>query len=143
MQSLHGRIREISVNFKSFSRKILMINKNRFMQRTFLIPIISLAGLGGEIADAQTGPYPDPTAAAGMTSGLPNGTTTQQLEMARVRTQAQSAQGEAVAASMARSVDQTIEEQNRERTLQSAREIKAIKRSMAERLKWDRANSTQ
>jgi len=44
---------------------------------------------------------------------------------------------------MARSVDETIETQNRERTLQSAREVKAIKRSMADRLKWDRANSSQ
>ncbi|MDF1657913.1 MAG: hypothetical protein P1U58_09895 [Verrucomicrobiales bacterium] len=88
-------------------------------------------------------PYPDPSAAAGMTAGMPNGLTAQQIEMMQVRTEAQSAQGSAVAASMARSVDQTIENQNRERTLQSAREIKAIKRSMAERLKWERANSTQ
>ncbi|MDF1825346.1 MAG: hypothetical protein P1U68_11930 [Verrucomicrobiales bacterium] len=86
--------------------------------------------------------YPTaPSAAAGMTSGMPNGLSAQQIEMMRVRTEAQSAQGNAVAASMARSVDETLENQSRERTLESAREIKAIKRSMQERLKWERANN--
>lgn len=124
-----------------------MINKICPPHRTLsLLGLIFLAGSQTEYVKAQAtaaSPYQDPSAAAGMTSGLPNGLTNQQIEMMRVRTEAQSAQGDAVAASMARSVDETIENQNRERTLQSAREIKAIKRSMAERLKWDRANSTQ
>src|SRR5690606_6185057 len=63
--------------------------------------------------------YPvDPVAAAGMTSGLPNTITSRQIEMMQVRTSAQSAQGEAAAASMARSADQSIEERNREAALE-------------------------
>lgn len=84
--------------------------------------------------------YPvDPVAAAGMTTGLPNGVTSQQAEMMQVRTSAQGAQGEAVAASMARSVDLTIEERNRELALQSAREKKSLKTDIANRLKFEKA----
>ncbi|MEM6915707.1 MAG: hypothetical protein AAF491_03990, partial [Verrucomicrobiota bacterium] len=122
-----------------------MIQKTRFPQG-LSAALVFLTGSLSTLVVAQTAPlesYPDPTAAAGMTSGMSSGMTAQQIEMARVRTEAQTAQGEAVAASMARSVDQTMEAQSRQRTLQSAREIKAIKRSMAERLKWERANSTQ
>ena len=50
----------------------------------------------------------DPVAAAGMTNGLPNGLTSQRAEMMQVRTSAQGAQGEAAAASMARTADQSI-----------------------------------
>ncbi len=84
--------------------------------------------------------YPvDPTAAAGMTRGLPSGVTGQQAEMMQVRTSAQGAQGEAAAALMARSADQTIEDRNQEIALQAAREKKSIKESMSERLKFERA----
>lgn len=123
-----------------------MINKIRPRYWSLYFGIAAFLFLSAEEAAAQVpvaSPYQDPTAAAGMTSGLSEGLTAQQIEMMRVRTEAQSAQGDAVAASMARSVDQSIEDQNRQRTLQSAREIKAIKRSMADRLKWDRANATQ
>ncbi len=87
--------------------------------------------------------YPvDPVAAAGMTNGLPNGMTSQQAEMMQVRTSAQGAQGEAVAASMARSVDQTIEERNHELALQAAREKKSLKTDIANRLKFEKASES-
>lgn len=121
-----------------------MISKSRTPNWKFFLGLSLASGFCISEVSAQTpaATYPtDPSAAAGMTSGMQNGLTAQQIEMMRVRTDAQSAQGTAVAASMARSVDQTLEAQNRDRTLQSAREIKAIKRSMQERLKWERANS--
>lgn len=92
----------------------------------------------------EAGSYPvDPVAAAGMTSGLPNGVTGRQVEMMRVRTAAQGAQGEAAAASMARSADQSIEERNREVALQRARTNKAIKEQMRNRLRFDNAAAQQ
>lgn len=88
--------------------------------------------------------YPvDPAASAGMTTGTPSTTTARQVQMMQVRNAAQSAQGDAVAASMSRAADRTIQQQNEERVLQNAREEKAIKRAMAERAKWDRMASTQ
>ncbi len=92
----------------------------------------------GQAPAASTYPV-DPAAAAGMTRGLPNGVTGQQAEMMQVRTSAQSAQGEAAAALMARSADESIEQRNQEVALQSAREKKSIKESMTERLKFERA----
>lgn len=86
--------------------------------------------------------YPvDPVAAAGMTSGLPNTITSRQIEMMQVRTSAQSAQGEAAAASMARSADQSIEERNREAALEAARTNKAIKEAMRNRLRFEAASA--
>lgn len=86
--------------------------------------------------------YPvDPTAAAGMTSGLPNVNTGQQAQLVNARTEALAAQGDAVAASMARSADQQLEQQNTDRVLERAREEKAIKRAMADRARWERATS--
>lgn len=87
--------------------------------------------------------YPvDPAAAAGMTTGMPNGVTSRQAEMVEVRTSAQGAQGAAAAASMARSADQTIEDRNRDLALQAAREKKSIKQSMSDRLKFERATAS-
>ncbi len=94
--------------------------------------------LRAQAPDASTYPV-DPAAAAGMTRGLPNGVTGQQAEMMQVRTSAQGAQGEAAAALMARSADQSIEQRNQAAALQSAREKKSIKESMTERLKFERA----
>jgi hypothetical protein len=88
--------------------------------------------------------YPvDPVAAAGMTSGLPNGVTYRQAEMMQVRTSAQGAQGEAAAAMMARSAEETIEERNRNAALETARTNKAIKEEMRNRLKFERAAAQQ
>ena len=78
-----------------------------------------------------------------MTSGLPNEVTMRQAEMMQVRTSAQGAQGEASAASLARSADQSIEERNREIALQTARTNKAIKDEMRNRLKFEQALSVQ
>ncbi len=100
----------------------------------FLLPGQSI----GQAPSASA--YPNDSASAGMTSGLPNGLTAQQLELMRARSAAQSSQGHAVAASMARSADQTIESQHQQKAIQSAREIKALKREMAERMKWERSN---
>ncbi|HRQ90442.1 MAG TPA: hypothetical protein PLA50_16720 [Bacteroidia bacterium] len=92
------------------------------------------------MAQAPEASYPvDPVAAAGMTSGLPNGTTYRQAEMMQVRMAAQGAQGEAAAAAMARSADQSIEDAQRQRALDVARTNKAIKEEMRNRLKYDRA----
>ncbi len=108
---------------------------------------ISLIAFGTVVSSHAQAPrasaYPvDPVAAAGMTAGMPNGVTSQQAEMMQVRTSAQGAQGEAVAASMARSVDQTIEERNRELALQSAREKKSLKTDIANRLKFEKASES-
>lgn len=107
-----------------------------------LLAVLSVTG-GLRAQTPAAAAYPvDPVAAAGMTTGLPNGVTSQQAEMMQVRTSAQGAQGEAAAASMARSADQSIEERNREIALQAAREKKSIKQSMTERLKFERAEAS-
>lgn len=107
---------------------------------------VSCVILSSAWASAQTpsaGAYPiDPAAAAGMATSTTNATSSLQLQMMQIRSNAQQAQGEAVAASMARTADRTIDEQNQDRVLQQAREEKAIKRQMAERVKWER-NSAQ
>lgn len=88
----------------------------------------------------EAGAYPvDPTAAAGMTSGLPNGVTAQQAEMMQVRTSAQGAQGDAAAAMLARSADESIEARNRNIALETARTNRAIKEEMRNRLKFESA----
>jgi len=83
----------------------------------------------------------NPAAAAGMTTGLSGGMSSRDIELMQVRSAAHAAEGEAFAASMARSAERSLDEQNRQRTLQSAREEKAIKRTMAERMKWERASA--
>jgi hypothetical protein len=88
----------------------------------------------------EAGAYPvDPVAAAGMTSGLPNGVTSRQAEMMQVRTSAQGAQGDAAAAMLARSADESIEERNRNIALETARTNRAIKEQMRNRLKFESA----
>ena len=103
-------------------------------------------GITPSLAQTSSAPsYPStsPTAAAGMTSGIPGTSDYGQAQMAQVRTAAQNAQGQAVAASMARSADQAMENQYNNRSLQKAREIKFMKRDMAERMKWERSNQAQ
>jgi hypothetical protein len=100
------------------------------------------AWVSAQIPEASSYPV-DPVAAAGMTSGLPSGVTYRQAEMMQVRTSAQGAQGEAAAAMMARSAEETIEERNRNAALATARTNKAIKEEMRNRLKFDRASSQQ
>ncbi len=109
------------------------------LPRKSLVILLAL-GLGVAETRAQTpqaGAYPvDPAAAAGMTSGLPSGVTYKQAEMMQVRTSAQSAQGDAAAASLARSADQSIEERNRNIAIETARTNKAIKEEMRNRQKY-------
>lgn len=106
-------------------------------------------GLGSAVPELgaqapEAGAYPvDPVAAAGMTSGLPNGVTARQAEMMQVRTSAQGAQGDAAAASLARSADESIEERNRSIALETARTNKAIKEQMRNRLKFESASAQQ
>lgn len=102
-------------------------------------------GVTGLLAQTpEAGAYPvDPVAAAGMTSGLPNGVTVRQAEMMQVRTSAQGAQGDAAAASLARSADESIEERNRNIALETARTNKAIKEQMRNRLKFESASAQQ
>jgi hypothetical protein len=100
------------------------------------------SGLHAQTPEAAAYPV-DPVAAAGMTSGLPNGVTVRQAEMMQVRTSAQGAQGDAAAASLARSADESIEERNRNIALETARTNKAIKEQMRNRLKFESASVQQ
>ena len=97
------------------------------------------------LVEAQTpsaAAYPaDPAATAGMTTSTSTGMSARDIQLMTVRTAAQSAQGDAAAAAMARSADRSLDEQQNARVLQNAREEKAIKREMRERMKWDRANA--
>ncbi len=125
----------------------------RFRVRSASLSLVAVATaafgiIGATSSRAQTpsaASYPStsPTAAAGMTSGIPGTSGYEQAQMAQVRTEAQNAQGQAVAASMARSADQALENQHNNRSLQEAREIKFLKRDMAERMKWERSNQAQ
>ncbi len=111
--------------------------------RGLFVIVLALGG-GLRAQQPEAAGYPvDPVAAAGMTSGLPNGITSRQAEMMQVRTAAQGAQGEAAAASLARSADQSIEERNREVALQTARTNKTIKEEMRNRLRFERAAAAQ
>ena len=122
-----------------------MADRIRILTKVSLILVlVASASDGARCQTPEAASYPvDPVAAAGMTSGLPNGVTYRQAEMMEVRTSAQGAQGEAAAALMARSADQTIEERNRESSLQNARTNKAIKEEMRNRLKFEQAASVQ
>ncbi len=125
----------------------------RFPVRSASLSLVAVATaafgfIGAMSSRAQTpsaASYPStsPTAAAGMTSGIPGTSGYEQAQMAQIRTAAQNAQGQAVAASMARSADQALENQHNNRSLQEAREIKFLKRDMAERMKWERSNQAQ
>lgn len=105
--------------------------------------IIGTTSSRAQTSSAPSYPSTSPTAAAGMTSGIPGTSGYGQAQMAQVRRAAQNAQGQAVAASMARSADQALEKQYNNRSLQEAREIKFMKRDMAERMKWERSNQAQ
>ena len=120
------------------------VHRRPLMGMSMICLIGSFGMAGGLRAQTpQAAAYPvDQAAAAGMTTGLPNGLTSQRAEMMHVRTSAQGAQGEAAAASMARSADQSIEERNQEIALQAAREKKSIKQSITERMKYDRAEAS-
>ncbi|NLT69065.1 MAG: hypothetical protein GXX91_00035, partial [Verrucomicrobiaceae bacterium] len=102
---------------------------------TLFLGMATPEALRAQAPEASTYPV-DPAAAAGMIQGLPNGVTGRQAEMIQVRTSAQGAQGEAAAALMARSADESRELHNQEVALQQARERKSIKRSMTDRLKF-------
>ena len=110
---------------------------------TAALGIIGTTSSRAQTSLAPSYPSTSPTAAAGMTSGIPGTSSYGQAQMAQVRTAAQNAQGQAVAASMARSADQAMENQYNNRSLQKAREIKFMKRDMAERMKWERSNQAQ
>jgi hypothetical protein len=109
------------------------------------LPVLSFV-LGGSVfaqAPSAASYAADPSAEAGMTTGVPTainqGMTNRQAEMIQVRTSAQGAMGEATAASMSRSADRSIEERNRVKAVESAREVKMTKREIANRMKWERA----
>lgn len=109
-----------------------------------LAMVVSFPVANSEAQVPEAGAYPvDPAAAAGMTSGLPNGITSRQAQMMQVRTSAQGAMGEAAAASMARSADESIEERNRAAALQTARTNKAIKEEMRNRLRFESVSAQQ
>jgi len=135
---------KIMVDQFFFLKKLPEAFRTRGRCLSAVLFLIVLGSVDSSHAQApRASAYPvDPVAAAGMTAGMPNGVTSQQAEMMQVRTSAQGAQGEAVAASMARSVDQTIEERNRELALQSAREKKSIKTDIANRLKFEKASES-
>tara|TARA_R110000850_G_scaffold167905_4_gene292924 strand:- start:3335 stop:4990 length:1656 start_codon:yes stop_codon:yes gene_type:complete len=153
-----GRGSELGLNFGAFSASILMVDRFRinrgqgisvfrFWRPPGLLGLLAIlvggilpSGLNGQAPSAAS--YPSSaTANAGMTSGLPDGLSPEQMQMMHVRTAAQSAEGSAAVASMARSADQSIEAQHQQRSIQSARELKAIKGNIAERMKWDRSSA--
>lgn len=85
--------------------------------------------------------YGDLTASP-VTSTAPTGAVSNRdRHMTEVRRSAQAAQGEAAAASMARSADRTMDRRNLDEAVSEARELRAIKREAAERLRWERSNS--
>ena len=126
--------------------KIAPLPSRWIFPRLLATGFIGLSSLVCQLA-AQTPPsaaYPaTPTASAGMTSGIPGASDYEQGQMAKIRTAAQNAQSQAAAASVARSADQALEKQRTQRLLQSAREIKFLKRDIAERSKWERSNQGQ
>lgn len=111
----------------------------------FFLPVVTLF-MGGSVfaqAPSASSYAADPSAEAGMTTRTPTainpGMTNRQAEMIQVRTSAQGAMGEATAASMSRTADRSIEDRNRVKAIESAREVKLMKREMANRMKWERA----
>lgn len=106
-----------------------------------LVSVLLLAERAAAQAPAAAAYPSNAAASAGMSTSSTNATTARQFQMMEIRSSAQAAQGEAVAASMARTADRTIDEQNQDRVLQQAREEKAIKRQMAERMKWERTSA--
>jgi len=107
-----------------------------------LLASLTPSGVFAQIPSAASTPVDSSqAAAAGMTSGLSDIPSYRDLEMMQVRTAAQSAQGDAAAASMSRSAGRTLEEQNREKALQEAREIKALKRDATNRMRWERSEN--
>lgn len=100
------------------------------------------SGILAQAPEANSYPV-DPAAAAGMTTGLPNGMTYRQAQMMQVRASAQGAQGDAAAAAMARSAELSIEERNRQAALETARMNKAIKADMRNRLKYEHVSAAQ
>lgn len=120
--------------------------RGRLFSGGFVLAVVCgvSASFSAKAQSPEAGAYPvDPVAAAGMTSGLPNGVTMRQAEMMQVRTSAQGAQGDAAAASLARSADESIEERNRAIALETARTNKAIKEQMRNRLKFESASAQQ
>ena len=114
----------------------------RLLATVFIGPFSLVCQL--EAQTPSTAAYPaTPAASAGMTSGIPGASDYEQAQMVRIRTAAQNAHGRAAAASIARSADQALENQRTQRLLQSAREIKFLKRDIAERSKWERSNQAQ
>lgn len=102
--------------------------------------VVSLTATGFIFAQDSTVPV-DVSASAGMTTSPTGDISYRDAEMMQIRTAAQGAQGEAAAAAMARSADRTIEDQQLERSLERAREEKAIKKAMANRMKWEHASA--
>lgn len=123
--------------------QVRMVSLSLVAMATAAFGIIGITPSLAQTSSAPSYPSTSPTAAAGMTSGIPGTSGYGQAQMAQVRTAAQNAQGQAVAASMARSADQAMENQYNNRSLQKAREIKFMKRDMAERMKWERSNQAQ
>lgn len=101
--------------------------------------------LSGGLLFAQqsaTSSYPtDVSASAGMTTSPTGNLSYRDAEMMQIRTAAQGAQGDAAAAAMARSADNSLEQQQLQRSIERAREEKAIKKAMANRMKWEHASA--
>lgn len=102
------------------------------------LAFLSTANVSAQTPSAAAAPS-DAAASAGMTTGMSDTPSYRDLQLMQVRAAAQSAQGDAAAASMSRSADRSLEEQNRERAIQEARETKALKRDAANRMRWERS----
>lgn len=85
--------------------------------------------------------YQDLNAAPIQSTSYDGSVSARERQLQQVRRDAQALQSEAASVSMARSAGRSIDQQNQDRAVQQARELKAIKRNAIERMKWDRANA--
>lgn len=127
-----------------FDLRVRYLGRYNFCGGLVFLVLVSLAPVGvfAQVPSAASAPVDSSQAAsAGMTSGLSDIPSYRDLQMMQVRTAAQGAQGDAAAASMSRSADRSLEEQNRQKALQEAREIKALKRDATNRMRWERSEN--
>ncbi len=81
-----------------------------------------------------------PSGASGMTTGTP-GTTGSQMKLMQVRAQAYQAKKETEAASLTRSTDRALEEQNFSNAVEKSKQIKQLKEQAARQAEFEKAST--
>lgn len=97
-----------------------------------------VAGLGDAVGQTTT-TTTDPTAASGMTQGLPGVSSQRQAELMHVRARAQAARPDAERAAMERSAEAALDQKTQEQVLLDARETKRLKEEAARDMQMQRA----